>query len=194
MNEVLNNIWTRHSTRSYTDRQISEENLMTLVEAARRAPSGMHMEEWHFTAIQNAEVLKQLNDLVKLAFANSPLPQRRERAKSDTYCCYYHAPSMIVVAGRADSDLTPFDCACALENIFLAAHSLGISSCWINQPGQACDDERMKEFMISTLGIPEGYRIFGCAALGYAPEGTPVKEKKPKEGTVTVIKTLKKEG
>lgn len=188
MNEVLRNIWMRHSTRSYTDRGVSEDDMRTLVEAARRAPNGMHMEEWHFTAIQNAEVLKQLNDHVKKAFAKSNLPNRRERGHSDTYCCYYHAPAMIVVSGRTDSDLTPFDCACALENIFLAAESLGISSCWINQPGQACDDGEMKRFMSSTLGIPEGYRIFGCAALGYAPAEVVVKEKMPKEGTVTFIK------
>lgn len=46
------------------------------------------------------------------------------------------------------------DCACALQNIFLAAKSLGIGSCWINQLGQTCDDPDVRAFLTG-LGIPE---------------------------------------
>ena len=45
------------------------------------------------------------------------------------------------------------DCACALENIFLAAKSLGIGSCWINQLGQTCDDPDVRAFL-TKLGVP----------------------------------------
>lgn len=57
MNEVLNNIQARHSTRVYTDRQVSAENLNQILQAATYAPNGMHLETWHFTAIQNKEIL-----------------------------------------------------------------------------------------------------------------------------------------
>lgn len=79
------------------------------------------------------------------------------------------------------------DCACALQNIFLAAKSLGIGSCWINQLGQTCDDPDVRAFL-TQLGIPENHRVYGCAALGYAPTDAPVKDKKLAEGTVTVIR------
>ena len=79
------------------------------------------------------------------------------------------------------------DCACALENIFLAAKSLGIGSCWINQLGQTCDDPDVRAFL-TKLGVPESHKVYGCAALGYAPADAPVKEKKVKEGTVTIIR------
>ena len=78
------------------------------------------------------------------------------------------------------------DCACAMQNIFLAAKSLGIGSCWINQLGQTCDDPDVRAFL-TKLGIPENHRVYGCAALGYAA-AAPMKEKKLAEGTVTVIK------
>lgn len=60
-NEVLENIKARRSVRAYTDRQVSEEDLQAILEAATFAPSGMHLETWHFTAIQNADKLSGID-------------------------------------------------------------------------------------------------------------------------------------
>ena len=111
----------------------------------------------------------------------------RERGHSQTYCCYYHAPTLVIVSNEPDKWWAGMDCACALENIFLAAKSLGIGSCWINQLGQTCDDPDVRAFL-TKLGVPESHKVYGCAALGYAPADAPVKEKKVKEGTVTIIR------
>ena len=54
-NEVLENIKARRSVRAYTSQQVSEEDLQAILEAAIYAPSGMHLETWHFTAIQNVD-------------------------------------------------------------------------------------------------------------------------------------------
>ena len=51
-NEVLENIKARRSVRAYTTQQVAEEDLLTILEAGTYAPSGMHLETWHFTAIQ----------------------------------------------------------------------------------------------------------------------------------------------
>lgn len=79
------------------------------------------------------------------------------------------------------------DCACALENIFLAATSLGIGSCWINQIGQNCDDPDVRA-LLTVLGVPENHKVYGCAALGCEPADAPVKEKKVKAGTITWVR------
>lgn len=147
MNETLQTIKARRSVRAYMEQQVSAEDLNLILEAATYAPNGMHLETWHFTAIQNKEVLKELNDKIKGAFAKSDDP----------------------------------------HTIFLAAKSLGIGSCWINQLGQTCDDPDVRAFL-TKLGVPESHKVYGCAALGYAPADAPVKEKKVKEGTVTIIR------
>ena len=59
-NEVLENIKARRSVRAYTSQQVSEEDLQAILEAAIYAPSGMHLETWHFTAIQNVDKLTEL--------------------------------------------------------------------------------------------------------------------------------------
>ncbi|WP_317126743.1 nitroreductase family protein [Bacteroides sp. AF25-17LB] len=133
MNETLQTIKARRSVRAYMEQQVSAEDLNLILEAATYAPNGMHLETWHFTAIQNKEVLKELNDKIKGAFAKSDDPHTRERGHSQTYCCYYHAPTLVIVSNEPTQWWAAMDCACALENIFLAAKSLGIGSCIIRK-------------------------------------------------------------
>lgn len=170
MNETLQTIKARRSVRAYMEQQVFAEDLNLILEAATYAPNGMHLETWHFTA-----------------FAKSDDPHTQERGHSQTYCCYYHAPTLVIVSNEPTQWWAAMDCACALENIFLAAKSLGIGSCWINQLGQTCDDPDVRAFL-TKLGVPESHKVYGCAALGYAPADAPVKEKKVKEGTVTIIR------
>lgn len=131
-NEVLENIKSRRSVRTYTERQVSAGDLNLILEAAAYAPSGMNFQTWHFTAIQNAAVLTELNEKIKGAFAKSDDPHLQERGHSETYCCYYHAPTLVIVSNEPTRWWAPMDCACALQNIFLAAKSLGIGSCLTN--------------------------------------------------------------
>lgn len=102
MNETLQTIKARRSVRAYTEQQVSAEDLNLILEAATYAPSGMHLETWHFTAIQNKEVLEELNDKIKGAFAKSDDLYTRERGHSQTYCCYYHAPTLVIVSNEPD--------------------------------------------------------------------------------------------
>ena len=99
-NEILENIKARRSVRAYTGQQVSEEDLQAVLEAATYAPSGMHLETWHFTAIQNADKLTELNERIKGSFAKSDEPRLKERGQSKTYCCYYHAPTLVIVSNE----------------------------------------------------------------------------------------------
>ena len=146
-NEVLENIKARRSVRAYTGQQVLEEDLQAILEAATYAPSGMHLETWHFTAIQNMDKLTELNERIKGAFAKSDDSRLQERGHSKTYCCYYHAPTLVIVSNEPTQWWAGMDCACAIENMFLAAQSLGIGSCWINQLGTTCDDPEFDEFI-----------------------------------------------
>lgn len=187
MNEVLCNIKARRSTRAYAGRQVAEGDLDLVLEAATHAPSGMNLQAWHFTVVQNAEKLAELNERIKAAFAKSNDPQKQGRGQNPSYCCYYHAPTLVIVSADETNRLSPFDCACALENIFLAATSLGIASCWINQPGETCEDPGVRA-CLTGLGVPENYRVYGCAALGYPSEDSLPKPKKLAEGTINFVR------
>ncbi len=99
-NEVLETIKTRRSVRAYTAQAPETDDLVTILEAAKYAPNGMHLESWHFTAIQNAEKLEELNSRIKGAFAKSDDKHLQERGHNKAYCCYYHAPVLVIVSNK----------------------------------------------------------------------------------------------
>ena len=62
MNQVLDIIASRRSHRAYESKQITEEQLQTLLTAAVQAPSAVNGQPWHFTAVQNQALLGEINE------------------------------------------------------------------------------------------------------------------------------------
>ena len=96
----------------------------------------------------------------------------------------FYGPDALILASNAkDNPHGQADCACALENIFLAAHALGIGSVWINQLNGICDEPAVRA-VLTKLQIPENHIVWGMAALGYAEEKPAAADKKPAAETV----------
>ncbi|OOM80209.1 nitroreductase [Clostridium sp. BL-8] len=186
MNEVIQNILTRRSIRAYTEDQISNDDLNTLLEAAKFAPSGMGTQAWHFTAVQNIDKINKLISAIKEALQKSPVEQLQKIGSNPNFNPFYNAPTIIITAYDKNSPTKESDSAVALENIMLAAHSLNIGSCWIHALGIVGDDPSVRS-ILTELGIPENYAIFGTAALGFSSKGEP-KASPRKEGTVNIVK------
>ena len=68
------------------------------------------------------------------------------------------------------------DDACALENIFLAAHSYGVGSVWINQLQNICDTPAIRD-ILNDFGVPADHVVYGMAALGYPDPDTEIQPK-----------------
>lgn len=77
------------------------------------------------------------------------------------------------------------DGSCVLENLMLAAHALGLASCWIHREREVFDGAEGKA-LLREWGLPETLRGVGAIALGYAagPEGAAAPRK---EGYVVHI-------
>jgi nitroreductase len=195
LNEVLQNILTRRSIRSYLKEQIADAELEAIIETAKYAPSGSNSQSWHFSVVQSEEKLKQLNICVREAFKKLVVDETTYRAKaagkkaaeSNSYNFYYHAPTLIIVSNDRQYSNAMADSSLALQNIFLAAHSLHIGSCWINQLAWFGDEPVVRE-VLTTLAIPKNYKVYGAAALGYISGNQP-KAAPRKEGTVSIIKS-----
>ena len=164
MNEVINNILTRRSIRNFNDKRIDKATLELLVECGLHAPSGMGKDLWHFTIINSEELI---NELIMIM---------RKLLNNDNYTMYY-PKALIIVSNEVDNYHGMEDNACALENIFLAAHSLNIGSVWINQLRKYNDDELLREYF-RKLKIKDNHVVYGIAALGYYDEKTLTKERK----------------
>lgn len=184
-NEVLNVIKRRRSTRAFAPAQIGDAELAAIVEAGQYAPNGGG-EAWHFTVIQNADILEKLNRLAKEYAAASGLPWLEELGRNEAFHSVYHAPTVVLVSGDDPGYCSEADTAAATQNLLLAAESLGIGSCWGYFVTQAFLTDEGKALR-ATLMIPEGYRVFTSVMLGHrAGELPPPPTRKP--GTVTYIK------
>jgi len=65
MNETIQTILSRRSVRSYSSEQIKDEELDLILKAGLYAPSAHNQQSWHFTVIQDKEVINKLNKAAK---------------------------------------------------------------------------------------------------------------------------------
>ena len=179
MNETIKNILGRRSIRAYQDRQIPEESLSLILECGQYAATAMGRQPWHFTVVQDREVLNEIVEENRRLILESGNERMIERAKDPNFDNFHHAPTVIIVSADDQATFGAIDCANALQNMAVAAHSLGLGSCYIASFLMAIKGPRGKE-LLEKLGIPEGYTPISCISVGYsaveAPEPAPRRE------------------
>lgn len=153
MNQTIETMLKRRSTRSFAKRPLKEEDLRAIVDCALHAPSGMGRQTWKFTVVENREKIQ------RLARATGDALGRED------YNMY--APEVLIIpSNEKDSPFGMEDNACAMENIYLAAEALGIGCVWINQLRTICDVPKIRE-ILDEFHIPGDHVVYGLAALGY---------------------------
>lgn len=186
MNDVLSNILSRRSIRKFTSDQFPRDMAEQIVAAGLYAPSAMNRQPWHLTVVRGSGHIDRLTAGLKAAVARMPENPYAAFVGKEEYTVSYHAPTLIIVsADPAASGMAMADCALVLQNMFLAAHSLGLGSCWINQLGSACAEPGFRA-LLSEFGVPEKNHIYGCGAFGYAAGPAPQAPPR-KEGTVNYV-------
>jgi nitroreductase len=166
MNEALEVIKSRRSIRQYKDEQISDAELQEILDAALLAPNAMNMQAWHFTVIQDGDMLERMVGIIKENLLNSGIEFLAQRANTPGYNTFYRAPTVIMISGSDNAPFIKIDCGAAAQNITLVAESLGIGSCLMTSPAflfASPEGEALKE----ELGIPEGYGYVCTVAIGY---------------------------
>ena len=172
--EALEAILTRRSTRNYKSDAVEEKKLDQILQAARQAPSGGNNQTSHFLVIRNRDVLRKLIGMTEAAFAGmeiaedtyASLKHAITASKRGGYVFCYNAPVLIAVANRRDYGNNMADCACAIENMMVAANALDLGSCWINQLRWLNEEPALVEYLQS-LGMKEEERIYGAVIIGY---------------------------
>ena len=92
-------------------------------------------------------------------------------SKKGGYVFCYNAPVLIVVANRRDYGNNIADCACAIENMMIAANALDLGSCWINQLKWLNEEPEIVEYLHG-FGMKEEERVYGAVIIGYPASGT----------------------
>ena len=153
MNEVIKAIKERRSIRSYTadmpDRALIDE----VINAGLAAASGMNRQPVVIVAICDKDLRE------KYARANAAV-MGSDRDP------FYGAPVILAVIAKTDAPTRVYDGSLALGNMMLAAHSLGLGSCWIHRAREVFMLDEWKE-LLASLGLIGEYEGIGNLALGY---------------------------
>lgn len=183
MNQILNTIKNRRSIRKYLPEQINDEEVEKILEAAIYAPTGHNDQPWHFTVIQNKELIDEMNVKCKEAMATLPIDWIAKMGKSENLHIFYDAPTVIVVSGKKEATSPFADCCAAIQNMLLAAESIDIGSCWIGLARFFYENpENLKK-----LNIPEGYEPHYSVSFGYK-NSSPNKAPKRNRDVVNYVK------
>ena len=186
---ALQAIMTRRSARSYKSDALEPEKLQQIIDAGRYAPSGGNNQSCHFIVVQKPEVLAKLAKMVENAFAKmeitpetySSLKMSIQLSKKGGYVFHYNAPVLIIVANKQNYGNNMADCAVAVENMLIAANSLDLGSCWINQLNWLTEDENILPYL-RELGLKDDERVYASLVVGYAKSDLPSREPLPRKG------------
>ncbi|WP_058495140.1 MULTISPECIES: DUF3330 domain-containing protein [Legionella] len=153
--DMIDLILSRRAVRSFNSRELDEQTIEKILEAARYAPSPQNSQPWHFTLIRNKASLEYLASAAKHAVFLSK------------------APLLIIVTVNRDVALDDwliqhnqhvYSGAAAMQNMWLAAWSLDIGCCWVTL------DETTTRKLVA---IPEEQVLIGALAIGYLDDNLP---------------------
>lgn len=172
MNEVLSTIAARRSHRAYEATQLTEEQIQLLLKAGMEAPSAVNRQPWHFTVVQNRELLRQINRAVWEETMKAAPENRSPRFKDPDFDVFYNAPTVIFISADRDNYWYHMDSGIACQNICLAAESLGLGTVILGMPRAAFQNEKAEEFRKALL-FPETHDFTIAIAVGTPADDKP---------------------
>lgn len=166
MSDVLEKIKTRRSVRKYKSDMIPQEALDKILEAGTYAATGMGAQSPIIIAVTNKEVRDKLSKLNASVMGTDSDP-------------FYGAPVVLIVLADKNRGTYLYDGSLVMGNLMLAAHELGLGSCWIHRAKEEFESPEGKE-ILQSLGITGDYEGIGHCILGYAdgpePDAKPRKD------------------
>ncbi|MFH1327672.1 MAG: nitroreductase family protein [Candidatus Bathyarchaeota archaeon] len=161
--DVLEAIKTRRSVRRFKTTPVNADLILRIIDAARYSPSSRNRQPWEFVIIRTQDVKRKLSQIHEFSW-----PVRE-------------APVSVLVLGnqKLSARRVPQDCSCAIQNMWLAAHSFGIGCCWVAV--HSTEDYIIEEKVKEILPIPENYRVIAIIAMGYPDEKPDQKDLKSLE-------------
>jgi len=157
MNEILEAIKKRSSTRGYTEEKLTEEELGAIIQAGLQGPTAANRQEIHFTVLAGDHPVLQ------------EIEEEKNRLRGLTavqHNFYYEAPVVIVLSGDSTYKWSALDAGIAVENMALAAQSLGLGNLIIGCIYDALRGEK-REYYSRLLHFPESFEYEIAIAIGH---------------------------
>ena len=164
MNPTLETILTRRSIRAFKPDMLPRETIDAIIEAGLYAPSGMNTQNTVIIAITDKETRDRLSRDNAAVMGTDRDP-------------FYGAPVVLVVLAEKGRRTYIHDGALVMGNLMLAAHALGVGSCWIHRAAETFEMPHWKE-LLPSLGLTGDYEGIGNCVIGYTDVESPKKPRR----------------
>lgn len=172
MKSCMDIMLSRRSVKKYLSDMPSRTDIDKIIEAGLCAASGRNMQAPVIVAVTNKEIRDRLSAANAAVMGASMDP-------------FYNAPCVLVVLAEKTAHTYVYDGSLTLGNMMLAAHELGLGSCWIHRAKEVMALPEWQEW-IKSLGLVGEYEGIGNLVLGYL-DGEYPEKKAIKEGRVVYV-------
>jgi len=150
---LMEAIKTRRSIRRFRETPVPENLLKEVLNAARLAPSADNAQPWKIIVVRDEQMKQKVTQACngQKFLVQAPIV---------LVVCGIPEDAFQTVGGYMSSHV--IDASIALDHVTLAAHSLGLGTCWVAW----FKEEKVKDI----LGIPEDVRVVALSPLGYPDE------------------------
>lgn len=189
----LDYINNRYSVRNFTDKDVPIEDIKEIISAASKAPSGTNVQNWHFVVIKNKAVIQEMVEIIKKNVLKMSSVLSEDKAESyrrfSRFSVFFEKAPVVIAVFAGEYDISYSEellnnnttkdmmermikanpgkqsIGAAIENLLLAASSMGYGGCWmtsINHSGADLEELlgfKKDGYMLSALvpiGVPEG--------------------------------------
>lgn len=172
---------SKRSVRAYTEQEISDEVINELLTLGTKASTGSNQQPLGFVVIRDKDEIDNLSEQIKAYFEKNIeqyhyLQQYKKWFTNPKFNVFNHANCIIIIYGDTNSHWRVYDCTLAAGNIMLAAHEMGIGTCWIGFAEHTCNTQEFK----AKYNVPENFELVCCMSAGYMKgEMAPPTRKKP---------------
>jgi len=168
MKNIIETIKSRRSIRKFKPDMVEQDKIDQITEAGLYAASGRNNQGSKIIIIKN----KNLRDKMSATIA-------KIKGKPADFDPFYGAPVILLVLGDKDYFTGIYDGSLVMGNMMLAAHALGLGSCWVHYAKQEFEMPEYRD-LLRSLNIPDNYEGIGHCVIGYPdgplPDAAPRKE------------------
>ena len=172
--ELFEAIKMRRSIRSYTEEEVTDEEVNRILEAATWAPSACNKQSWRFVVVRKPETIEKLHKAASYSTQHQVFVKKARLVI--VVCSDLNIYKAFPHKERALSLFSIQETAAATQNLLLAAHALGLGACWVS----LFSDEQVKE----ALNLQKGMRPLVIVPMGHTKSKTNPKPRKPLEEIV----------
>ena len=158
MNDIIEAMKSRRSIRKFKPDMVEQSKIEQIVEAGLYAASGMNKQAVKIIVVKNKKFRDELAAINAKIFGRPGDP-------------FYGAPVVLIVLADKNWFTGIYDGSLVMGNLMLAAHSLGVGSCWIHRAKEEFEIPEYQE-LLHSLGIEGEWQGIGHCILGYA-DGEP---------------------